>query len=242
MLKNTKVGIFGRGYWGRILYQNLIKISKIIFVANSKTSKKYDLKNLNWCVVATPDDTHYKIVKKILKKKVNVFCEKPLSRSLSECKKLYSLAEQNNVRLYVSDVELFRNLKFKKNFKEIKIFRGKKTNSSFRDILFKLMYHDLYLIYDLVKDTKINNIKCEEEKDSFKVSLNFKKQKILFSYNRKLEKKIHKINNKILLKRKNLILKMFKYVFFNKSKFKENKERSLFCVKMINKIEKLIND
>ncbi len=104
------------------------------------------------------------------------------------------------------------------------------------------MYHDLYLIYDLVKDLKIYNITCEKTKNSFKIFINFKKQKISFFYNRELEKKIHKFNNKILFKRKNLILKMFKHVFLYKSEFKENKERSLFCVKMLNRIEKIIND
>ena len=242
MLKNTKIGIYGKGYWGKILLQNLIKISKIKFAANSKTSKNYQIKKLDWCVVATPDNTRYKLVKKILKKKINVFCEKPLSRSLKECKELYELAKKNNVKLYVSDIELFRNLKLRKNFREIKIFRGKKTDSSFRDLLYKLMYHDLYLIFDLVKDSKINKISLEEKKNSIKILLYFKKKRIVFIYNRNLVKKIHKINNKILIKRNNLILKMFKYAFSDKSNFKDNKKRSLFCIKILNRIEKLIND
>ena len=69
MFKNIKIGIYGKGYWGKILHQNLIKISKIKFIANSRTSKDYQIKDLDWCVVATPDNTHYKLVKKILKKK-----------------------------------------------------------------------------------------------------------------------------------------------------------------------------
>ena len=104
------------------------------------------------------------------------------------------------------------------------------------------MYHDLYLIFDLVKDTKINKISFEKKKDSIKILLYFKKKKIVFFYNRNLDKKIHKINNKILMKRKNLILKMFKYAFLDKSNFEDNKKRSLFCVKILNQIEKLIND
>ena len=162
--KNINTGIFGKGYWGKILYENLLKISNIKFVSDSKTTNKYEVKKLDWCIVATPDNTHYKLVKKIIKKKINVFCEKPLSRSLKECKELYELAKKNNIKLYVSDVELFRNLKFRKNFKEIKIFRGKKTNATFNDLLYKLMYHDLYIIYDLIKYLKINSINCEKKK------------------------------------------------------------------------------
>ena len=34
---------------------------------------------------------------------------------------------------------------------------------------------------------------------------------------------------------------MFKYVFLDKSNFEENKKKS-FCIKILNRIEKLIND
>ena len=239
---NINVGIFGKGYWGKILHKNLVKISNIKFVADSKTTNNYEVKKLDWCIVATPDNTHYKLVKKILKKKINIFCEKPLSRSLNECKELYKLAKKKNVKLYVSDIELFRNLKFIKNFKKIEIFRGKKIKSTLSDLLYKLMYHDLYIVYDLIKHLKINTISCEKKIDSFKIFFNFEKQKIIFSYDRNLNRKIHSINNKILSKRKNLILKMFKNLFLDKSKLNENKERSLFCVKMLNQIEKVFNE
>ena len=134
-----------------------------------------------------------------------MFCEKPLSRSLKECKELYELAKKNKVKLYVSNIELFRNFKLKKNLKEIKIFRSKKTDSSYRDLLYKLMYHDLYLIFDLVKKSKINKIIFEKKKDSIKIVIHFQKKRIVFFYNRNLDKKIHKINDKILIKRKILL-------------------------------------
>ena len=35
---------------------------------------------------------------------------------------------------------------------------------------------------------------------------------------------------------------MFKYVFLDKSNFEEIKKRNLFCIKILNRIEKLIND
>ena len=121
-----------------------------------------------------------------------MFCEKPLSRSLKECKELYELAKKNKVKLYVSNIELFRNFKLKKNLKEIKIFRSKKTDSSYRDLLYKLMYHDLYLIFDLVKKSKINKIIFEKKNKSIKIVIHFKKKRIEFFYNRNLDKKIHK--------------------------------------------------
>ena len=98
------------------------------------------------------------------------------SRSLKECKELYELAKKK-VKLYVSNIELFRNFKLKKNLKEIKIFRSKKTDSSYRDLLYKLMYHDLYLIFDLVKKSKINKIIFEKKKGQHKNCDTFPKKK-----------------------------------------------------------------
>ena len=104
------------------------------------------------------------------------------------------------------------------------------------------MYHDLYIIFDIIKHLKIKTIKYKKKINSFKIFFNFEKQKIIFTYDRNLNKKIHSINNKILNKRKNLILKMFNDLFLDKSKIDKNRERTLFCIKILNRIEKKFNE
>ena len=62
MFKNIKIGIYGKGYWGKILHQNLIKISKIKFIAILEPQKITNKDLIGaWY---TPDNTHYKLLKK----------------------------------------------------------------------------------------------------------------------------------------------------------------------------------
>ena len=88
MKKN--VALIGKGKWGKVLLKKLKKISKVKFILNSKDNLNEYLKDrkIDWYVVATPDSTHYKIVKKILKSGFNVFCEKPLTLTFKESLKL----------------------------------------------------------------------------------------------------------------------------------------------------------
>ena len=59
------VGLIGKGYWGKILLSKLDKIKyiNIKFVCGSKDNYKSKLDLVNWVFIATPNDTHYDIVK-----------------------------------------------------------------------------------------------------------------------------------------------------------------------------------
>ena len=237
MSKNKKkIGIYGKGRWGKILIENLKKISDIKYIRNTKSKKAHTLSEIDWGIVVTPDKTHFKIVKNFLENKKNVFCEKPLSRSPIECKYLYNLAKKNKVKLYVSDIEIFRKIKIEKNFTKIIISRGKKTECNFKEILYKLMYHDIYILYGSIKKLKILKINCYRKNHTLRINIFFKNKMINFNYNKNSKKKYHIINNLILKKKENLVLKMFKYLFSNKVDFNENKKRSLYCINLINKI------
>ena len=60
------------------------------------------LAELDLVTVATPNDTHYEITRAFLQQGVNVLCEKPLTMSLAEAKKLATLAKKNNCVLAVN--------------------------------------------------------------------------------------------------------------------------------------------
>lgn len=51
--------------------------------------------------MATPNPTHYQIVKDALLHGKHVFCEKPLTLKTSECNELKKLASENNLKLHV---------------------------------------------------------------------------------------------------------------------------------------------
>ena len=70
-----------------------------------KTYKDYKkaikLNKFDLVVVSTPTNTHYKISKYILSKKINLLVEKPLCNSLKEHNELNKIAKKNNVNIFV---------------------------------------------------------------------------------------------------------------------------------------------
>ena len=120
-INKLKVGIIGCGYWGNILQEKLKNLSHIVFFTKHKSEYTSKIENVDWVFIATPDQTHYNIVKQCLNKGVNVFCEKPTTLSYQETKNLFDLADSKNLKLYSDDV-----FNFRKENKKLKTFL--KTN------------------------------------------------------------------------------------------------------------------
>ena len=86
-----KVCLIGYGKWGQKIYKKTNKIFDYKYVLRKKNSlKKKYLDNVDWVIVASPNKTHFKIVKKCLLNKKNVFeisstKFKDTSNSLSTC-------------------------------------------------------------------------------------------------------------------------------------------------------------
>ena len=87
----TNVGIIGLGRWGNIIKDKIKDICKIKFETHRKDEFEDKLKSVEWVVVTTPIKSHYKIVKKCLLNKKNVFCEKPLTDNYRKTKELFIL-------------------------------------------------------------------------------------------------------------------------------------------------------
>ena len=71
-----KVGLIGLGYWGKIINEKLEKFCDVKFTCRSKDTYIDRLDEVDWVVVATPNDTHYVIVRNCISAGKNVFCEK----------------------------------------------------------------------------------------------------------------------------------------------------------------------
>ena len=70
--------LVGYGKWGKLLYKKLIEITKVKKILNSKNYSLKELDNVDWIVIATPNNTHYKIIKDCLKKKKIYFVKNHL--------------------------------------------------------------------------------------------------------------------------------------------------------------------
>ena len=139
----VNVGLIGYGKWGKILYDKLSQISDVKFICRSKDTYLEKLNDVDWIVVSTPNDTHYEIVKNCLRRGKNVFCEKPLTLTYKQSEKLYEFARTGNAKLYVDDIQNWRNYDFEMMEYNL-LERRKSGGGDIKNILYRLAYHDIY--------------------------------------------------------------------------------------------------
>lgn len=123
---NLNIAVIGTGGWGKNHVRVLNDLgvlsavcdsdeNRIKFISNKYKIHSYsnlkDLfekeRNLDACLVCTPTKTHYAIASEIIKRKINVFVEKPLSFSSAECEELTKLSKQHDVILTSGYIERF---------------------------------------------------------------------------------------------------------------------------------------
>jgi len=232
-----KIGIIGYGNWAKKIVPMISKFSKICFIADSRISYKLFPCKIDWVFVLSSNETHFEIVKYFLNRKINVFCEKPLTKSVNETKKLIYLSKINKVKLYINDIE---NYKLKKiqpsNYYRVVRKKLDKTFSK-ESILYRLTYHDLYLLHKKLENEQFD-IAVFEKKYELKIILKTIGG-IVFNFYYSLEsiKLEHTINNINFLQFKgNPIEKMIKRVLEKKVNFKKNNLQAVFCNQIIEKI------
>ena len=232
----TNVCIIGIGGWGKKVLRSLKKIKQIKniqIVKNRRDKTKINSNNLNWVFVTTSTNNHYSIVKKYLRKKINVFCEKPLTNSIIKDKELFKLAQKNKCKLYVSDVENFKNIKIKLKNKNI-IYRSKFSNDK-TYILERLAYHEFTYLYKFFKKGKISNMNIIKNKaGELNILIILNNKHFSLNYNLNSKNKVHSFNGINLIRKKNYLKIMIEKVIKNKVNFNLNKKLSLFANSAIN--------
>jgi len=240
-MPKPNVGLIGVGKWGSFLKEKLSKHSNLIFYANSKTKYLSKLKNVNWVFVATPDKTHYKIVKRLINLNKNIFCEKPLTLHHDKSKELFNLAKKRNIILYVDDIQTYYQKKIKL-FKENFITRRKKGVGNPKDLLYRFAYHDFYYLADKLKKKKIKSILIKDITKDLRFDIVYKDNSIYrFYYSLRFDKKVHKVNNFSFVTKKDLLSVMIKKVLKKNVNFKKNEEISLFSNKLIDEVKKKLS-
>ena len=239
----TEVGLIGKGVWGKNIRNNLLKIANLKFVIGKNNNFLSEIKknNIKWIFIATPNITHYSIVKKCLEKGLNVFCEKPLCLSPIKAKSLISLAKKKNLKLYVSDLYNFYSSKIKKLNSTNSVYRSKFVNEKNPEFLNRFMYHDISIFYKFLKNNPLNNciIKSDKKNKFYEIELKLKKKQVIkFKYNLKIKKKTHTVNNYHIKSKRDFLNKMIYNVLHNKSNFKENNLKAFFIINFLNIIKK----
>ena len=200
----VRVGLIGYGTWGKILYKKLEKFCDIKFTCRSKDTYLDKLDDVDWVVVSTPNDTHFEIVTHCLMMGKNVFCEKPLTLTYEESVALYLTAEIQNVKLYVDDVQNWREVQWDL-MEENLIERKKKDNFNHsyytnRDLLYRLAYHDIYYLYPHIKNSKIEDVIPIDFGNRLQFKVKFNDITIEFGYDTNYDyERMHHINGVSLM-------------------------------------------
>ena len=105
------------------------------------------------------------------------------------------------------------------------------------DLLYRLAYHDIAYLYKSIHRKKINLIKIISSKPFLKFFIKFGNQDFIFHYDTQKNKKIYVFNKNNLHQKKNIIKKMFTDYFYNKKSYKLNKKKSLYVIKLLEKIK-----
>ena len=153
-----RVGIIGKGYFGTKIYNVIKDDHEIVFFTGKDMLISYDI---DWVIIASSTPSHPKLVEDFLNRGINVFCEKPLTTNFSESLILMDLAERIGVKLYIDDVFLFNSeyLKKREALRESSglVFSWKKFGTFKDNIVNNLVYHDIYLLLDIMGPNAITN-------------------------------------------------------------------------------------
>lgn len=173
-----KIALVGIGYWGINLLRNLVRLpgnSVVVYEQDIKRAEeiKRDYPSLGFIekpvsfsnddseavVIATPPDTHYRIVKDALLSGKHVFVEKPMTTKEDQAVELEGIAASRNLVLMVGHTFLFSP-----EVREIKkiihsgqlggllhIESNRKNLGKFQDsgVIWDLAPHDLAMLFYL---------------------------------------------------------------------------------------------
>ena len=240
-----KVGLIGYGTWGKILYKKLEKFCEVKFTCRSKDDYMSQLKDVDWVIVSTPNETHYEIVNNCLLFGKNVFCEKPLTLTYEESETLYQVAEIQKVKLYVDDVQNWRKVQW--DLMEDNLIERKKKdnfNHSYytnKDLLYRLAYHDIYYLYPHIKNSVIEDVIPIDVGNKLQFKVKFNDISIEFGYDTNYDyERMHHINGVSLMGNgtDDPLRDMLEKVLKEDVDFEYNKEITLFTQGFIDILNK----
>ena len=218
-MKKINVGIIGKNFGYKLIFtviQREKEFNTIAFCfknpSNFKTVNKIKIytdwkkmlsnKKINAVIISSPPETHLEIIKTAIKKKIHIFCEKPVTKSYKQVIQVTNLLKNKKLFHMVNyefpKIAAFKF--FKKNILKkiyikkiqinwtIKISQQKRSswkNSHNRGggIFYNYICHSIYYLEDLFGDFIIEKLDKNRKKNptSIKIKLrNIKKNFIIY--------------------------------------------------------------
>ena len=218
-MKKINVGIIGKNFGYKLIFtviQRVKEFNTIAFcfknLSNFKTVNKIKIytdwkkmlsnKKINAVIISSPPETHLEIIKTAIKKKIHIFCEKPVTKSYKQVIQVTNLLKNKKLFHMVNyefpKIAAFKF--FKKNILKkiyikkiqinwtIRISQQKRSswkNSHNRGggIFYNYICHSIYYLEDLFGDFVIKKLDKNRKKNptSIKIKLkNIKKNFIIY--------------------------------------------------------------
>ena len=218
-MKKINVGIIGKNFGYKLIFTVIQRVKEFNTIAfcfknpsNFKTVNKIKIytdwkkmlsnKKINAVIISSPPETHLEIIKTAIKKKIHIFCEKPVTKSYKQVIQVTNLLKNKKLFHMVNyefpKIAAFKF--FKKNILKkihikkiqinwtIKISRQKRSswkNSHNRGggIFYNYICHSIYYLEDLFGDFVIEKLDKNRKKNptSIKIKLkNIKKNFIIY--------------------------------------------------------------
>lgn len=165
-----EIGLIGLGDWGKNILRALQanqRVTKVHSIGRQDDISKF---KVDFVFIATPTPTHFDLAQKCLSQGTSVCLEKPATGSTEKLSQLIELSQANGAQFFVDHIYLFSPffLEYKKQFPNVLLGSKSATYISVRgdwgkftpdtSIFPQLMYHDLYILDQLVG---LRNLKVE---------------------------------------------------------------------------------
>ena len=227
-MKKIKVGQIGKGGFGKKILSKLENIDNVSveWVYGSQDKWWESNNDLDWVIVASPNEFHYEQVKHYLQNGVNVFCEKPATLANYSLDELINLSKNNNVCFYVDDVLVYEDIL------PINNFIYKKWGGLSANIIDRMAYHHFYLTYDMISNfTNKPDVTVIKNKLRHKVfELDFNGLRFKYEYDFGWYKE--KIHNIVSRNNEDALEVMLTKVLHKDVDFEVNHRRSVFATKL----------
>ena len=231
-MKKIKVGQIGKGGFGKKILSKLENIDNVSveWVYGSQDKWWESDVDLDWVIVASPNEFHYEQAKHYLQNGVNVFCEKPATLANHSLDELINLSENNNLSFYIDDVLVYEDIL------PINNFIYKKWGGLSANIIDRMAYHHFYLTYDMISlyqdsdgtPSNINVITNDLRHKIFEVEFDDLKFKYEYDFGW-FQKKVHNITPRFS---GDALENMLTKVLHKDVDFKLNHKRSIFATKL----------
>jgi predicted dehydrogenase len=100
----TRLGLIGRGKWGRNIERTLLSLPGVSVVAIGRGEPRR--RDLDGILIATPSATHAELALPYIEAGIAVFIEKPMATSVEDAKRIQVAANRSRAAVFVGHIHL----------------------------------------------------------------------------------------------------------------------------------------